>query len=137
MHIPRLIDLCGNVSVHLVYYELCGHAGKDDTVGTYEDEFCTIRDKLYDKIMPGEAGEKARLQRVAMKMDPSIPISLVFLCILADGDPDVLAELEAEMQAARVLREETRLSATEGLPVDKSCTTADDGQRADEMMCDN
>jgi hypothetical protein len=137
MHIPRLIDLCGNVPVHLVYYALCGHAGRGDTVGTYEDDFWTIRDKLHDEIMPDEAREKARLQRIAMKMDPSIAVSMKVLCLLADGDPDVLAELEAEMQAARVQREETRLDATEGLPVHKGSTTADDGQHADDIMFDD
>jgi hypothetical protein len=49
-------------------------------------------------------------------------------------DPDVLAELEAELQAARVQREETRVNATEGFPRHSSCNTADDGQRADDMI---
>jgi hypothetical protein len=46
LHIPGIIDLCGDVSIQLVMYILCGHDGRPDSRATQEDTLWKYRDDL-------------------------------------------------------------------------------------------
>jgi hypothetical protein len=117
MHIPRVIDLCGDIPIQLVHYALCGHAGTSDVRGSFEDELWTIRDQLYDTMSPDEIREKARLERIAMNMDSTARVSLKVLSIVANGNPAVTEALAARMLTARAQREENRLLPAEDTSV--------------------
>jgi hypothetical protein len=138
LHIPRIIDLCGDVPIQLIMFLLCGHDGSTDARGSQEDAFWKIRDQLYDTITPDEIREKARLARVAMRVEGSATISMKVLSIVANGNEAVMDDLQARMLAARTQKELQRQTALEGLPPGQvqghnAGELAYDDQRMDEL----
>jgi hypothetical protein len=119
LHIPRLIDLCGDVPIQLIMFLLCGHDGSTDARGSQEDVFWKIRDQLYDTITPDEIREKARLERIALRVDGSAAVSMKVLSIVANGNGAVLESLQNRMLAAKTQKELQRHDALEGLPSDQ------------------
>lgn len=126
MHIPRIIDLCADVPIQLVYFALCGHSGTPDTTGTYEDTMWTIRDELFDTVTPDDAREKARLKRISMKMDSSEPVSLKVLSVVANGDPTLMAAMTDNLHVAKRAREDARVSAGEQLAMQQGTDECDE-----------
>jgi hypothetical protein len=116
LHIPRIIDLCGDVPIQLVMYVLSGHDGSSDSRGSQEDTFWKIRDEQYDTIAADAIREKARLARIALRLNPE-EISLRVLSIIANGNETVLQEIRACIAAARAEKQQKQQEALEGLPV--------------------
>jgi hypothetical protein len=123
LHIPRIIDLCGDVPIQLVMYILCGHDGSPDSRGTQEDTLWKYRDDLYDTIMPVEIREKARIARIHLRLNPE-DISLKVLAIVANGNEAVFENLKCLMAAARMQKEQRQQEALEGLPVTRTSEVA-------------
>jgi hypothetical protein len=130
LHIPRIIDLCGDVPIQLVMFVLSGHDGSLDPRGSQEDTLWKIRDQQYDTLSADAIREKARMARIALRLDPA-NISLKVLSIIANGNDAVLEELRSFMAAARLQKEQRQQEALEGLPVARTSEDADVGMDVD------
>jgi hypothetical protein len=117
LHIPRIIDLCGDVPIQLVMYVLSGHDGGVYSRGSQEDTLWKIRDQLYDTMGPDEIREKARIARIGLRAHPEDGISLKVLSIVASGNDAAYEEMRSQMSTARTQKEQKRQEALEGLPV--------------------
>jgi hypothetical protein len=132
LHIPRFIDLCGDVPIELVMYVLSGHDGSPDSRGSQEDSLWKVRDQQYDTMSPDAIREKARIARIAHRLHPA-DISFMVLSIIANGNDALYEDIRCRMAAARALKEQKRQEALEGLPVAQA--DENDGTEV-EMQCD-
>jgi hypothetical protein len=71
LHIQRIIDLCGDVPKQLVMYVLSGHDGSLDSRGSQEDTLWKVRDQQYDTTAADAIREKARVARIALRLNPA------------------------------------------------------------------
>jgi hypothetical protein len=119
LHIPRILDLCGDVPIQLVMYVLSGHDGSVDSRGSQEDTLWKIRDDQYDIMGPDEIREKARIARIGMRAQPEDGISMKVLSIVANGNDAAYEDMRTSMLASRKKKEQKRQQALEGLPVSR------------------
>jgi hypothetical protein len=115
LHIPRIIDLCGDVPIELVMYVLSGTDGSPDSRGTQEDTLWKVRDQQYDTISADAVREKARVAGIALRLHPA-DIPLKVLCIVANGNEALYEDLPCQLAAARAQKEQKCQHALEGMP---------------------
>jgi hypothetical protein len=119
LHIPRILDQCGDVPIQMVMYVLSGHDGSVDSRGSQEDTLWKLRDDQYDTIGPDEIREKARIARIVMRAHPEDGVSLKVLSIVANGNEAAYEEMRTFLLAARTRKEQKRHDVLEGLPVSR------------------
>jgi hypothetical protein len=85
LHIPRIIDLCGDAPIQLVMHVLSWHDGSMVSTGSQQDTLWKIRDELHDTMGPDEMREKDRIARIGLRAHPEDGISLKVLSMVANG----------------------------------------------------
>jgi hypothetical protein len=107
-----MVHCYGDVPIEVVLYAVAGHTGAEDIRCSQDDPSWDIRSKCYDDIMPDEAREKARVERVRAKDDPSLIIDSKALSIVAVENNALLQRMSDRLMHTRSQRDAKRRRMT-------------------------